>query len=152
MAVLYHKGKKVKVPDWEAALDAGHLTRAVDRLQDPRARQPRRILCDNEKFLLSKLVRPRYTDNDVELLRIPKRSPALNPIESFWGWLRRRLRLLDLNDLQKGRPAMTKHAYKKRVQSVLRSRKAQAVAQAKFKAFKKVCIEVVRKRGAAARA
>ena len=47
---------------------------------------------------------------------------------------------------------MGKRAYKKRVESVLRSKKAQDVAQAKFKAFKKVCIEVARKKGAAARA
>ena len=47
---------------------------------------------------------------------------------------------------------MGKQAYKKRVQSVLRSKRAQAVAQAKFKAFKKVCIEVARKKGGAARA
>ena len=152
MHVVYHKGKKLWVPEWEEALDAGHLTRAVDRLQDPCARQPRRVLCDNEKFLKSKLVRPRYVANNLELLFIPKRSPDFNPIESFWGWLRRRLRVLDLYDLQQGRPPMGKRAYKKRVESVLRSKKAQDVAQAKFKAFKKVCIEVARKKGAAARA
>ena len=59
--------------------------------------------------------------------------------------------VLDLYDLQHGRAPMGKAAYKKRVQAVLRSKKAQAVAKAKFKAFRKVCLEVARKRGAASR-
>ena len=46
---------------------------------------------------------------------------------------------------------MGKAAYKKRVQAVLRSKKAQAEAKAKFKAFTKVCLEVAHKRGAASR-
>ena len=149
--VVYHRRKKLTVADWAHALDSGCFTRAVDELQDPRAREPRRILCDNEKFLVSKTIRPRYRENNVELLPIPKRSPDLNPIESFWGWLRRRLRVLDLNDLQNGREPMGKTAYKKRIKVVLRSAKAQAVARAKFKAFKKVCMEVARKHGAASR-
>ena len=149
--VVYHRRKKLTVDDWAHALDSGCLARAVDELQDPRAREPRRILCDNEKFLFSKTIRPRYLETNLELLPIPKRSPDLNPIESFWGWLRRRLRVLDLKDLQNGRQPMGKTAYKKRVKVVLRSEKAQAVARAKFKAFKKVCMEVARKHGAASR-
>ena len=54
-------------------------------------------------------------------------------------------------DLQNGREPMGKTAYKKKVKVVLRSAKAQAVARAKFKAFKKVCMEVARKHGAASR-
>ena len=75
----------------------------------------------------------------------------MNPIESFWGWLRGRLRARDLDDLKRGRPSLGKTAYKRRVKALLRTKKAQAVAKAKFKAFQKVCLEVVRKRGAAAR-
>ena len=44
-----------------------------------------------------------------------------------------------------------KTAYKQRVRAVLRSKKAQEVARAKFRNFKKVCQEVVRKKGAASR-
>ena len=151
MPVVYHKRKKLSVTEWGEVLDRGCFGHAVDQLQDPSAREPRRVLCDNEKFLVSRTSRPRYVANNVELLSIPKRSPDLNPIESFWGWLRRRLRVLDLYDLQHGRAPMGKAAYKKRVQAVLRSKKAQAVAKAKFKAFRKVCLEVARKRGAASR-
>ena len=42
-------------------------------------------------------------------------------------------------------------AYKARVKAVLKTQKAQDVAKAKFKVFKKVCREVDRKRGAASR-
>ena len=42
-------------------------------------------------------------------------------------------------------------AYKARVKAVLKSHKAQDVAKAKFRAFKKVCCEVKNKKGAAAR-
>ena len=38
-----------------------------------------------------------------------------------------------------------------RIRNVLKSKKAQEVAKAKFNAFKKVCCEVQKKRGAASR-
>ena len=151
MEVVYHKHKKLSVEEWAKALDAGRLRRAVDHLQDPATRWPRRMLCDNEKFLTAKCILRRYMEDDLEPLPIPKRSPDLNPIESFWGWLRGRLRARDLDDLKRGRPSLGKAAYKRRVKALLRTKKAQAVAKAKFKAFQKVCLEVVRKRGAAAR-
>ena len=47
------------------------------------------------------------------------------------------------------RPPLGKTAYKQRVRSVLRSKKAQSVAKAKFRNFKKVCQTVWRKKGAA---
>ena len=56
---------------------------------------------------------------------------------------------LDL-DLSR-RPPLSKEAYLARVKSVLRSKKAQAVAKAKFNAFRNVCREVVKKKGAASR-
>ena len=46
---------------------------------------------------------------------------------------------------------MGKTAYKVRVKSILKSKKAQNVAKAKFNNFKKVCQEVRRKKGAASR-
>ena len=44
-----------------------------------------------------------------------------------------------------------KTAYKQRIKAVLRSRKAQTAAKAKFANFRKVCKEVALKRGAASR-
>ena len=95
--------------------------------------------------------RKQYSKNHIKLLHIPAKSPDLNPIESFWGWVRARLRLRDLEDLKQGRAALGKTACKIRVKKFLKSKKAQDVAKAKFNAFKKVCQEVVRKKGAASR-
>ena len=36
---------------------------------------------------------------------LPPRSPDLSPVEMFWGWVRRQLRLKDLNDLKQKRSA-----------------------------------------------
>ena len=57
----------------------------------------------------------------------------------------------DLEDLRMNRPPLGKTAYRQRVRSVLRTRKAQRVAAQKFSGFKGVCKEVVLKNGAASR-
>ena len=72
-----------------------------------------------------------------------------NPVEKFWSWLRRRLRALDSRDAVKKRPVLSKMAYKARVRAVCRSKRAQAVASACALGLKKVCREVVKKKGAA---
>ena len=123
----------------------------VKQLRSSTGRAPWNVLCDSESFLEAKLVRKYYQNKHIKLLHIPARCPDLNPIESFWGWLRARLRLRDLNDLRAGRLALGKTAYRARVRNVLKSQKAQDVAKAKFNAFKNVCKEVKQKRGAASR-
>ena len=92
-----------------------------------------------------------YQTKHIKLLHIPAKSPDLNPIESFWGWMRAQLRRRDLQDLRAGRPPLGKMAYKVRLTRFLKTRRAQDVAKAKFNAFKKVCREVKNKRGAASR-
>ena len=72
-------------------------------------------------------------------------------LKALGGWLPKRLRQLDMLDLQKRRPPLSKVAYTAKVISVLRSKKAQDVAKAKFNALRNVCREVERKRGAASR-
>ena len=99
----------------------------------------------------AKIIRPLYLKRRIRLIRIPARSPDLNPIESFWGWLRKELRRRDLEDLRLKKPALNKTQYKQRVKEVLRAIKAQNVAKAKFRNFKKVCKEVVLKKGAMSR-
>ena len=88
----------------------------------------------------------------VVLWDMPPRSPDLNPVEKFWAWLRRRLRALDLAALQKKRKSLGKAAYQERVRSVCRSQQAQRVAAACARSFRKTCLEVVRKKGAASTA
>ena len=80
---------------------------------------------------------------------IPPRSPDLNPVERFWGWLRKELRRMDLIDLQKKRRPLGRAAYTARIRSVCRSKRARVAAVNMAKGLKKVCRMVKKKRGAA---
>ena len=75
----------------------------------------------------------------------------MNPIEKFWGWLRRELRGRDLKDLQEKRPALNKTAFMVRVHTVLRARRTQHAASRLALGLINVCTEVKAKRGAASR-
>ena len=149
--VCFHKTKKLDTQEWIGYLKGGALTKAVQKLKPSRGRCPWTLLCDGESFLRAKDAKKIYKTKNIQLLQIPAKSPDLNPIESFWGWLRQQLRLRDLQDLRAGRPALGKTAYKIRVKNLLRSKKAQEVAKNKFKNFKAVCKEVLKKKGAASR-
>ena len=93
-----------------------------------------------------------YKRHNIVLMHIPPRSPDLNPIERFWAWVRQQLRHKDLDDLKKGRPALGKAAYRLRVRQLLRTKAAQQVAKSKFLVHKKICQEIINKKGAASRA
>ena len=62
----------------------------------------------------------------------------------FWGWLRKRLRTLDLHDMRKKRKPLGKTSYITRVKGVMKSQKAQAVASSFAGRFRKACQQVVR--------
>ena len=85
------------------------------------------------------------------MMHIPPRSPDLNPVERFWGWLKKKLKLMDLADAMKKRPVLGKTAYKVRVRNILKTKKAQTMAATYAKSFRKACKEVVKKKGAATR-
>jgi hypothetical protein len=91
----------------------------------------------------------RLAEQGVSLWHIPPRSPDLNPVEKFWAWLRRELRRLDLQDLSKKKRPLSKSAYAVRVRSLCGSQKAQRVASNFAKGLKRVCNEVIAKKGAA---
>ena len=59
----------------------------------------------------------------------PPRPPGLNPVEKFWGWLRKRLRAMDLADLKAKRRPLQKTALKARVRRLVQSARAKAVAK-----------------------
>ena len=61
------------------------------------------------------------------------------------------MRHRDLKGLRLPKPALNKVQYKQHVKEVLRTFKAQDVANAKFRNLKKVCKEVVKKKGAMSR-
>ena len=96
--ILFHQTKKCSVDEWVAAVKHGHMMPALRRLNPGRRAGPRTILCDNEHFLTAKECFKAYGSKDITLWSIPARLPDLNPIERFWGWLRREMRWRDLND------------------------------------------------------
>ena len=87
----------------------------------------------------------------VVLWQMPPRSPDLNPIEKFWGWLRCELRRRDFKDLQEKRAVLSKAAFRARVRAILRARKTQRAAARFASGLLGVCSEVKAKRGAASR-
>ena len=91
-----------------------------------------------------------HASRNIVLWDVPAKSPDLNPIEMFWGWIRKRLRNMDLEDLRKKRPTLDKAAYTARVKSVMRSQRAQTVAKRYAAKFRKTCQQVVDRKGAAA--
>jgi hypothetical protein len=150
--ILFHDNKKLTSDDWvESVEDDDVLVNAIKRLGPVHAKGPWHVLCDNETFLHTQQSRAAYKALKVKTWRIPPRSPDLNPIEKFWSWLRRHLRSLDLKDLQTKRPPMSVEAYRARIRQVCSSNKANNVARADARGLRKVCAEVVQKKGAASR-
>ena len=93
-----------------------------------------------------------YARCGVTLWGVPPKSPDLNPVEQFWAFLRRRLRMRDLADLKAKRKPLSKTAYKARVRAVCRTAKAQQVAKSCSRSLRKTCLEVIAKQGAASKA
>ena len=148
-AVTFHKKKKLSDVEWSSAVREGKLRMAIRSLQPVKPNGPWHILCDNEAFLRAPKSREAHRDTGMVLWKLPPRSPDLNPIEKYWSWLRKQLRRRDLADLVLKRPALTKAGYTKRVKSVLRSRVSQRVAKNCAIGLKRVCQEVIAKKGAA---
>jgi transposase len=140
--VVWHKKHKLDEEEWVQAIEHGKLKEVLQSLNPARRRGPWNVLSDNESFLLTDEAYKTYRKQGVRLRTIPPRSPDLNPIEKFWGWLRRDLARRDLKDLSDGKPVPPKKLYLKRVQAVLRSRRAQEVASNCAKRFRKDCQEV----------
>ena len=130
--VLWHlSSKKTNTEDWSQAVRGGQLTQALRSLNPWRKTGPWTILCDGEAFLRAKDSLAAYRSKKIVLWGVPAKSPDLNPVEMFWGWLRQRLRTLDLHDLRMKRKPLSKTAYTARVKSVIKSQKSQAVASRK---------------------
>ena len=85
----------------------------------------------------------------IRLWPIPPRSPDLNPDELFWNSLKRDLAKRDLQDLLARRAVLSKEDYRRRIQGILRGRRAQQVAAACTKSFRKACTLVVKNSGGA---
>ena len=150
-AVLWHPdSKKTNKEDWSQAVRDGKLTAALRALNPKKKRGPWTILCDNEGVLRANISMEAYRAKGIGLWSVPPKSPDLNPVEMFWGWLRKKLRSMDLEDLRKKRQPLGKTAYAARVKGVLKSAKAQTVAKNVAGRFRKACKQVVDRKGAAA--
>ena len=147
--VFCHPRKKTNSIEWSRAVNGGKLAGAIRSVNKHRRRGPWQVLCDNESFLAKSAAA--HERASVSLWRVPPKSPDLNPVEKYWSWLRRRLRSLDLKDVAAGRPVPGKTAYIQRVRAVCRSRQSQKVARACALGLRRVCQEVLRKKGARAR-
>ena len=128
----------------------GKLTAALRALNPKKKRGPWTILCDHEGFLRAKISMEAYRTRSIALWSVPPKSPDLNPVEIFWGWLRKKLRSMDLEDMRKKRRLLGKTAYTARVKGVLKSAKAQTVAKNVAGRFRNACKQVVDRKGAAA--
>ena len=150
--LCFHPRKKITAVEWARTVQKGVVVDAIRRMAPAKAHGPWPMLADNERFIRAPASRAAYMAEGLTLVQdMPPRSPDLNPIERYWAWLRRKLRAMDLQDLHQKRPRLGKMAYKARVRAVCKSAKSQRVAAACYGGFRKVCREVVRKKGAAAR-
>jgi hypothetical protein len=149
--IMFHSSKKVKTAEWCEIIRHGKLTKAIKSVSPSLANGPWWVLCDNEAFLRAPATQPLYRDAKIKLWKIPKHSPDCNPVEKFWSWLRRKLQAMDLKDALAKKAVLGKAAYRQRVRSVCSSQEAQRVAKACAFGLRKVCKEIVAKKGAATR-
>ena len=147
--VIQHKDRKVTAEEWAEAVDDRCLVKALRAANPARKRGPWRVLCDNESFLRAPESVAAHRRANVQLIKIPAKSPDLNPVELFWAWLRKQMRAMDLNDLAKKRQAVGKTAYKARLLRLIKTPKAQRVAGNTMEHFIKVCKAVSKAKGAA---
>ena len=95
------------------------------------------------------MVATEHSSAGVVLWQIPPRSPDLNPIERYWSWLKKKLRVMDLADAKAKRKPLSKSMYRERVRRVIKTAKSQAVAKAQARKLRDVCKAVVKRKGAA---
>ena len=125
--VLFHDTKKLTSATWSNAVDEGRLKKALQDLNPARKHGPWEILADNETFLRTAESLKVMAKSKAKFwkgpFKLPPYSPDLNPIEKFWGWLRKVLRKADLADLNAGRPPLGKMALRARIRNICRKRK-----------------------------
>ena len=107
------------------------------------------VLCDNERFLSTKVALIEHSSAGVVLWQVPPRSPDLNPIERYWAWLKKKLRAMDLADATAKRKPLSKSMYRERIRRVIKSSKSQTAAKNQARKLRHVCREVVKRKGAA---
>ena len=74
-----------------------------------------------------------YRRKNIQLIKLPAKSPDLNPVEKMWGWARKKLRKRGLADLTARHRILGKIAYRQRLRFLLNNAAAQHVASKFFK-------------------
>ena len=146
---MWHESRKTDSEEWSAVVRAGKLVAACKRVRPGKHRGPWKVLCDNESFLRAEASMAAYRRMNIELIKLPAKSPDLNPVEKMWGWARKKLRKRDLVDLSAGRRILGKTAYRHRIRTLLNSAAAQRVATKFFKRLHKTAQLVSAAKGAA---
>ena len=146
--VAFHRRRNITGGEWLKAVKGGKLKKAIASVRPARRHGPWKVVCDGERFLWSKSSRKACADCNVTLWQLPPKSPDMNPVERFWGWLRKQLLLKDLADLQARRPVLSPTAYKARVRGIMRTKMASTRAAKFVGDFRRVCKAVVNKKGA----
>ena len=141
----------VREPACANLVGNGKLDGAIKQARLASVVGPWHAPCDNEGFLRVRVKESSLACKrvGVKLGRIPSKSPELSPIERFWPWLKKKLRHMDLADAMKGKPLLSKSAYKARIRGVLRSSKAQSIAKTCANSLRIVCKAVLKNKGAA---
>ena len=137
--VTFHPTKKIQVGERASAVKRGDLVKAIRKVSLTPKNGPWTVLCDGEGFLRSKTSKKELAKATVMLWDAPPRCPDLSPVEKFWAWLRKQLRLRDLADLRAKRPTIDKSTYKARVRQIMSTKKAQKVAANIAKGSRKTC-------------
>ena len=151
-AIHWHDERKTNGVDWAQIGNADQLNVSLQKTNRGRHRGAWKVLCVNESCLRAPPCLKAYRKYRVKLLKLPAKSPDLNPIEQFWAWLRNRLRKMDLNGFVKKRVALGKMAYKARVRAVLNSTTAKIIAsRCYYNLQKKMAVEVVKNKGGPSR-
>ena len=90
-----------------------------------------------------------YRMRDVELVKLRAKSPDLNLVEKMWGWIRKRLRRMDLADFAAKRAVLGRIAYRERILRLCRSKAAQTMTKNFFNGLANVRKRVLDANGAA---
>ena len=144
--VCWHENRKLTSEEWAEAGDSGKLAAAIQKV-NPGRRAPWSILCDNEGILRAPAAAAMHRRLKVRLWKLPAKSPDLNPVEKFWSWVRKELVRMDLRDLHLKKAAVDRVGFKRRVEGLLKTQKAQLVAKNCAKGLRKVCQKVVDEAG-----
>jgi len=86
-------GKKIVAPlEYSGTMDSKLFEEWFRHLLLPALPKDTVIVMDNAAFHRKKQLFSIAEENGCQLIFLPPYSPELNPIEKFWGWLKRRLR------------------------------------------------------------